>query len=510
MPAERPNIIFILTDDQGPWAAGCYGNRELRTPNIDRLAATGMRFDNFFCASPVCSPSRASFLTGQMPSRHGVHDWIREGNSGPDAATYLEGQTGYTDLLAQAGWTCGISGKWHLGNSVLPQHGFSHWFVHEKGGGEYHDAPMIRDGELFNAPGYVTNVITDDALAFIDRHAGDAAPFYLSVHYTAPHSPWTGHPQAIVDSYDDCPFASCPQEERHPWANWLTANCLGNRDMLKGYFAAVTAMDLDVGRILDRLQRHAIRERTLVVFTSDNGFSCGQHGFWGKGNGTSPLNMYENSIKVPFLASHPGRIPHRQATDQMCSAVDFMPTLLAYAGVDFPDALRRGRPGRSFAGLLEGGARAGARPHRDLRRVRRHPHDPHRRVEVRAPLPRRRHPCRPQRAVRPDNRPRRAHQPHRRSRPAAPHPRPARPPRGVVRRARVRRQGWPHPAGRPAAANCARWAPPGRTAPPPSPPMTAHRARGGAISDTLRHRKTESCQQGIPESTLLSIHRCTS
>ena len=447
MPAERPNIIFILTDDQGPWAAGCYGNRELRTPNIDRLAATGMRFDSFFCASPVCSPSRASFLTGQMPSRHGVHDWIRAGNSGPDAATYLEGQTGYTDLLARAGWTCGISGKWHLGNSVLPQHGFSHWFVHEKGGGEYNDAPMIRNGELFNAPGYVTNVITDDALAFIDRHAGEAAPFYLSVHYTAPHSPWTGHPQAIVDSYDDCPFASCPQEEPHPWANWLTANCLGNREMLKGYFAAVTAMDLDVGRILDRLQRHAIRERTLVVFTSDNGFSCGQHGFWGKGNGTSPLNMYENSIKVPFLASHPGRIPHRQATDQMCSAVDFMPTLLAYAGVDFPEALRRGRPGRSFAGLLEGGAA----PARDRVVIYDEygatPHDPHRRVEVRAPLPRRRHPRRPQRTVRPGGRPRRAHQPHRRSRPAAPHPRPAQPVRGVVRRARIRRQGWPHPAG---------------------------------------------------------------
>ena len=355
MTPERPNIIFILTDDQGPWAAGCYGNREMRTPNIDRIAATGLRFDNFFCASPVCSPSRASFLTGQMPSRHGVHDWIRGGNYGADAATYLDGQPAYTDLLAQAGWTCGISGKWHLGNSALPQHGFSHWFVHEKGGGEYNDAPMIRNGELFNAPGYVTNVITDDALDFIDRHAGDAAPFYLSVHYTAPHSPWTGHPQDIVDSYDDCPFDSCPQEEMHPWANWLSRQCLGNREMLKGYFAAVTAMDLDVGRILDRLERHAIRDDTLVVFTSDNGFSCGHHGFWGKGNGTWPLNMYENSVKVPFLASHPRRIPQGQATGRMCSAIDFMPTLLDYAGVDVPDAPHGGRPGRSFAGLLQGG-----------------------------------------------------------------------------------------------------------------------------------------------------------
>jgi arylsulfatase A-like enzyme len=355
MTRERPNIVFILTDDQGPWAAGCYGNKELRTPNIDRIAATGMRFDSFFCASPVCSPSRASFLTGLMPSAHGVHDWIRGGNYGDDAATYLTGQTGYTDLLAQAGWSCGISGKWHLGNSVLPQHGFSHWFVHEKGGGPYNDAPMIRNGERFNAPGYVTSVITDDALGFIDRHAGSAAPFYLSVHYTAPHSPWTGHPQAIVDSYDDCPFASCPQEEAHPWAGSLTRNCLGDREMLKGYFAAVTAMDRDVGRILERLEQHGIRQRTLVVFTSDNGFSCGHHGFWGKGNGTFPLNMYENSVKVPFLVSQPGRVPAGRVVGEMLSAIDLMPTLLAYTGVDLPEALRRGRAGRSFAELLEGG-----------------------------------------------------------------------------------------------------------------------------------------------------------
>ena len=355
MNRERPNIVFILTDDQGPWAAGCYGNRELRTPNIDRIAATGMRFDSFFCASPVCSPSRASFLTGLMPSAHGVHDWIRDGNYGDDAATYLAGQTGYTDLLAQAGWSCGISGKWHLGNSVLPQHGFSHWFVHEKGGGPYNDAPMIRNGERFNAPGYVTNVITDDALDFIDRHAGSATPFYLSVHYTAPHSPWTGHPQEIVDSYDDCPFASCPQEVAHPWAGSLTRSCLGDREMLKGYFAAVTAMDRDVGRILERLEQHGIRQRTLVVFTSDNGFSCGHHGFWGKGNGTFPLNMYENSVKVPFLVSQPGRVPAGRVVGELFSAIDFMPTLLAYAGVDLPEALRRGRAGRSFAELLEGG-----------------------------------------------------------------------------------------------------------------------------------------------------------
>ncbi|MDA1097293.1 MAG: sulfatase-like hydrolase/transferase, partial [Chloroflexi bacterium] len=356
MPSRKPNILFILTDDQGPWAAGCYGNHEIHPPNLVRLAATGMRFDRFFCASPVCSPSRASFLTGTMPSRHGVHDWIREGNYGDRIATYLEDQTGCTSILANEGWTCGISGKWHLGNSALPQQGFSHWFVHEKGGGPYNDAPMIRDGRLFNAPGYVTNVITDDALDFIDTHAGDDAPFYLSVHYTAPHSPWTGHPQDIVDSYDDCLFDTCPQEPIHPWAGGLTRSSLGNREMLKGYFAAVTAMDLDVGRLLDRLEARGIREDTLVIFTSDNGFSCGHHGFWGKGNGTYPINMYENSVRIPFLASQPGQIAQGVSTDAMISAIDFMPTLLDRVGLGATEGLNL--PGRSFNDILAKGSDA--------------------------------------------------------------------------------------------------------------------------------------------------------
>lgn len=349
MRSERPNVVFILTDDQGPWAAGCYGNDEIRTPNLDRIAETGVRFENFFVTIPVCSPSRATFMTGRLPSQHGVHDWIRGGNVGDDAASYLKDEICYTDVLAENGWTCGMSGKWHMGNSQVVQHGFDHWFVHQKGGGPYNNAPMIRDGKLVNEPGYVTNVITDDALEFLDKHAGDENPFYLSVHYTAPHSPWTGHPQDIVDSYDDCPFNSCPQEPRHPWAG---GNYPGNREMLKGYFAAVTAMDMDVGRILDRIEKLDIREDTLVLFFSDNGFNCGHHGFWGKGNGTNPLNMYENSIKVPALASHPGRIPEGYVQSAMVSAHDFMPTLLDYLELSLPEG--RNLPGESYLPALLG------------------------------------------------------------------------------------------------------------------------------------------------------------
>ena len=186
----KPNIMVILSDDQGSWAMGCAGNAEIRTPNLDASAASGVRFENFFCTSPVCSPARASLLTGRIPSQHGILDWIKEGNVGDQALEYLAGQPAYTDFLASHGYSCGISGKWHLGDSLKPQKSFTHWFVHQRGSGPYYNAPMIRDGRLKEEPGYVTDVITDDAPRFLEKCAQQDRPFYLSVHYTAPHTPW--------------------------------------------------------------------------------------------------------------------------------------------------------------------------------------------------------------------------------------------------------------------------------------------------------------------------------
>jgi len=356
---KRPNIVFILTDDQGIWALGCAGNKEIRTPNLDRLAGTGVRFENFFCTSPVCSPARASLLTGRIPSQHGVHDWIRKGNIGENAVEYLKGQLAYTDVLAKNGYICGISGKWHLGDSIKPQKSFSHWYVHQKGGGPYYNAPMVRGGQLVNEPEYLTDLITDDALIFLDERTKDEKPFYLSVHYTAPHSPWIGnHPKEIVDSYDSCPFDSCPQEPDHPW----TKNKLHSKRMkelkkdirgnLKGYFAAVTAMDMNVGRIIDKLEEMNLRENTLICFLSDNGFNCGHHGIWGKGNGTFPLNMYDTSVRVPAIISHPGRVAQGEISKELISGYDFMPTLLDYVGLKNPEAHKL--PGKSFLPILSG------------------------------------------------------------------------------------------------------------------------------------------------------------
>jgi arylsulfatase A-like enzyme len=362
-PAERPNILFILTDDQGPWAMGCAGSPEIRTPNLDRLAETGLRFPNFFCASPVCSPARASILTGRIPSQHGVHDWIRAGNMPEDGVqaeeeepvAYLRDQLAYTEVLAEHGYLCGLSGKWHLGDSLRPQKGFGHWFAHQGGAGPYYDAPMVRDGEALTAEGYVSDVITDDALAYLDARAGGGEPFYLSVHYTAPHSPWVDcHPPEIVESYAGCDFPSFPALPRHRWqANRLPPKDAEDRQrILAGYCAAITAMDLNVGRLLDKLEERGLRESTLVVFTSDNGMNMGHHGVYGKGNGTFPMNMYDTSVKVPLLVSQPGTVPAGRVEEGMFSHLDIFPTLLAHAGVPHPAAAEL--PGQSFAPLLRG------------------------------------------------------------------------------------------------------------------------------------------------------------
>lgn len=372
---NRPNVILILTDDQGYWALGCYGNREIKTPNIDSLARGGVRFENFFCTSPVCSPARASLLTGRIPSQHGVHDWIRVGNgerSDEAPIEYLEGFTGYTERMASAGYVCGISGKWHMGAANQPQKGYSYWYVAKQpGAGPYQDSDMFFGTETVSTKGYLTDVITDGALKFIDDccDAEEQKPFYLNLAYTAPHSPLIDqHPKEYVEDYlKNCTFESAPQDPKHPWSPEYPVEIqysekyadpsreyVGVRDLLAGYYAAVQGIDDGVGRVLKKLEERGIRDNTLVIFMSDNGFNCGHHGIWGKGNATSPLNLYDTSVKVPCIFSMPGQIRENAVCDALLSGYDFMPTLLDFLGIDNPE--KDVLPGRSFlpALLLDG------------------------------------------------------------------------------------------------------------------------------------------------------------
>lgn len=208
---------MIMTDDQGAWSRGRL-MPELVTPALDELGATGRELTSFFCASPVCSPARASVLTGRMPSAHGVHDWIRCENSGIDTAgvRYLAGLDTTPQILAENGWTCAHSGKWHLGDARNPAPGFTGWFAHRDGGGPYYGAPVVTDGIEGTEPGYVTDAITAHAVALLTGLTSTDDPFYLQVHYTAPHAPWTpaNHPDELPISTPARPSPPCRGNRR--------------------------------------------------------------------------------------------------------------------------------------------------------------------------------------------------------------------------------------------------------------------------------------------------------
>lgn len=373
---QRPNLLFILTDDQGAWALRCAGNTDIHTPNLDRLAAQGTRFENFFCASPVCSPARASILTGRIPSQHGVHDWIRSGSLDRQALgkqacdpyfasedrpiRYLEGLVTYPDLLARQGYTCALAGKWHLGDSLHPQHGFSHWYTIGRGGCLYNRADVVENGTLHFESRYITDLITERALEYLDALSGSESPFYISVHYTAPHDPWDEeqHPKEYIDLYRDCAFTATPDEPLHPDRIPTAPGGTGEerKRLLRGYYAAATAMDAGVGRLLDRLEERGQAENTLVIFTADNGMNMGHHGIWGKGNGTFPFNLFDTAVKVPFIARWPGHVRAGRVTESMCSHYDIIQTLNEL--LDLRGDLPADLPGHSFADALVNGAEA--------------------------------------------------------------------------------------------------------------------------------------------------------
>lgn len=366
---DQPNLVFILTDDQGAWAMGCAGNPEIKSPNLDRLAREGIRFDNFFCTSPVCSPARASILTGRIPSQHGVHDalmWQSDTSKGglkrevpADTVDFLHGMPTYSALLRAQGYDTCLSGKWHLGDSIEPRCGFETWNPMPYGGTNYYNVPVVDNGHLEKHDTYASALFTDNALNFLERQLGEAQPFCLAVHYTAPHAPWgrEHHPQAVWDDYhNNCPFNSVPgiDEGLPKGFNASPISAERRRQALTGYFTAIEEMDGQVGRLLDWLEAQNLRSNTLVVFMSDNGMNVCHHGLIGKGNATWPQNMFDTSVKVPCLISRPGHVPENRVNTDLLSQYDWLPTIMEYTGATerVPDGL----PGRSFAPLLTGHA----------------------------------------------------------------------------------------------------------------------------------------------------------
>lgn len=369
----RPNVLLLVTDDQGAWSLGSR-MPELHTPTLDRLQREGTTLDRFFCASPVCSPARASIATGRMPSAHGVHDWLRPealARAGsparpfdPDFLETLPGADTIAAMLSRHGYRCGMAGKWHIGSSDRPADGFEYWYAHQLGGGPYYDAPIWSQGadgrlpsvpaEAGTEPEYLTDAITRRALDFLQQD--DQRPFFLQVNWTAPHDPWFdgNHPEDLLDLYAGTDFPSVPQPALHPWfrrENFPRA-VADRQGALAGYCAAVSGVDRSIETMLVRLEESGLLEDTIVIFTSDNGFSCGHHGIWGKGNATAPLNFWDPSILVPFIVRWPGHVPAGTVDERPASATSLLETIAELTGAEPRDDPLRA--GRSLAGRLLG------------------------------------------------------------------------------------------------------------------------------------------------------------
>ena len=357
---DRPNILLFLTDDHGAWANGCYGNGEVETPTLDALAALGTRFVNAYAPTPVCSPARANLLTGKTASQVGIHDWLQEWIPEVGERDWLGGTRTLFDYLSEAGYHCGLSGKWHLGQSHRPPRGAAYHFGLPGWQGA-HNGPYAYalNGETVELDGNKSRFISDHAIDFLDTVPAHK-PFFLNIGYIATHSPYRRqeHDPAQTAKYQDCPFDEIPKWAPHPWLkNEGGSNELSEAELLDryiGYYASVTEIDDNIARLIGALEARGLRENTIIIYTSDHGCAIGHKGFFGKGNSTRPLNMYEVSLRVPLIIAGPGVAA--QAVEEYVDHCDSFHTICELAAVSLPGD--ESYAGGSYAAMLRGEALA--------------------------------------------------------------------------------------------------------------------------------------------------------
>jgi arylsulfatase A-like enzyme len=351
-------VVFILTDNQGAWTLGCYGNPDIRTPNIDRLAAEGIRFDRALSSNPVCSPTRATFLTGLIPSQHGVHSFLdQKYMMGPEAYNTLREFTSIGEVLRDAGYVCGLSGKWHLGRNLEPSEGFSFWITKPDGGTrEFYDQDIIEHGKVYREPGYTTDLWTRKGIQFIEENKD--RPFFL---YLAYNGPYNLSPNMMLASarnrhaayYKGWHFTSFPVDAMHPWQH--ANKQFHNKQVAMERVASETSgVDDGVGEIMASLKRLGLDENTLVVYAADQGWMGGQNGMWGMGDHFRPTGAHDLMMQIPFIFRHPVKIPAAQTSDILVSNYDFLPTVLSHVGLGDKMPVKPKSPGRDFSAVLRG------------------------------------------------------------------------------------------------------------------------------------------------------------
>jgi arylsulfatase A-like enzyme len=380
---KRPNIVFIFSDDHGYQAISAYGSKLNKTPNIDRLAAEGMRFDRCLVPNSICGPSRATVLTGKYSHINGFYNNTNNRFDGS--------QVTFPKLLQGAGYQTAMIGKWHLNSNPT---GFDYWEI-LPGQGRYYNPPMIRNGERVNHNGYVTNVITDLSLDWLKKR-DPTKPFLVMCHHKAPHREWEPNlkdlrlfdgvtfpePATLFDDYSGrgsaeknqdmtiaktmnqrdlklTPPPALTPEQREAWdkyyeplnAAFRKADPKG-QDLIRwkfqrymhDYLACIASVDESVGRILDFLKTENLDANTIVVYASDQGFFLGEHGWFDK------RWIFEESLRTPLLVRWPGVTRAGAVNKDIVSNLDFAETFLEAAGVPIPSEMQ----GRSQVPLLRG------------------------------------------------------------------------------------------------------------------------------------------------------------
>jgi arylsulfatase A-like enzyme len=349
---ERLNLISIVTDDQAAWSVGAYGNRESRTPSMDRLAREGARFVNAFVTTPVCSPSRAGFLTGLYGTQVGITDWISP-RQAEDGIGLPPSTTTWPEVLQRNGWRTGLFGKWHLGTQPQfhpSRHGIDRFFGSLAGSFAPMDPELEMNGTLAKRQGAGSDLVMDEALRFVDENRN--RPFAALIHFREPHTPYGPMPEA-----DTMPFADL--EATLP--EWKALDASQVRQWYRGYYASVHAADRNIGRLLAKLDELKLADTTIVMFTSDHGYNIGHHGIHTKGNGwwvaggvTGPKrpNMFDTSLRVPLIVRWPGTVQPGMEIRESVILLDTFASVLGMLGL--PAAGDAAQHGEDFSPLLRG------------------------------------------------------------------------------------------------------------------------------------------------------------
>lgn len=356
---RQPNILFMMTDDHAAHAISCYGSKINQTPQLDRLAAGGMRFENCFCTNSICAPSRAVILTGKYSHLNGHID---------NRSRFDGSQQTIPKVLGPAGYQTAMIGKWHL---VSDPTGFDYWNI-LPGQGAYHNPPMIEMGERQTHQGYATDLIADFSMDWI-RKRDPNRPFFLMSHHKAPHRSWEPaerhrhlfddvtipEPETLHDDYATRSAAAREQEMTIAYhlnktdlkgdvppegMGELERESRNYQIYIKDYLRCVQAVDENVGRVLDFLDEQGLADNTIVVYTSDQGFYLGDHGWFDK------RFMYEPSLRMPLIVRWPGVVAPGAVNRDLVLNLDFAETFADAAGLPRPEGMQ----GRSLVPLLKG------------------------------------------------------------------------------------------------------------------------------------------------------------